>query len=29
VFIREAYLQRREHMINDGVPSDDDSFDDF
>ena len=29
VFIREAYLQRREHMINDGVSSEDDSFDDF
>ena len=29
VFIREAYLQRREHLINDGVPSQDDEFDDF
>lgn len=29
VFMREAYLQRREHMINDGIPSEDDSFDDF
>lgn len=29
IFIREAYLQRREHLINDGAPSDDDDFDDF
>jgi len=29
VFIREAYLQRREHLISDGVPSQDDEFDDF
>jgi len=29
VFIREAYLQRREHLINDGAPSNDDDFDDF
>lgn len=29
VFVREAYLQRREHLINDGVPTDDDGFDDF
>jgi phospholipid-binding lipoprotein MlaA len=29
IFIREAYLQRREHLINDGAPSNDDSFDDF
>jgi phospholipid-binding lipoprotein MlaA len=28
-FIREAYLQRREHLISDGVPSNDDAFDDF
>ncbi|WP_443639912.1 VacJ family lipoprotein [Candidatus Njordibacter sp. Uisw_039] len=29
IFIREAYLQRREHLIKDGIPSDDDGFDDF
>ena len=29
IFLREAYLQRREHLIRDGVPSDDDDFDDF
>lgn len=29
VFMREAYLQRRVHLINDGAPSDDDDFDDF
>jgi len=29
VFIREAYLQRREYLISDGVPSQDDEFDDF
>jgi phospholipid-binding lipoprotein MlaA len=29
IFIREAYLQRREHLINDGAPSNDDAFDDF
>jgi phospholipid-binding lipoprotein MlaA len=29
VFIREAYLQRREYLISDGVPSEDDEFDDF
>lgn len=29
IFIREAYLQRREYMINDGVPSDEDDFDSF
>ena len=28
-FIREAYLQRREHLIKDGAPPDDDDFDDF
>jgi len=29
VFVREAYLQRREYLISDGVPSEDDEFDDF
>mgnify|MGYP006071516591 CR=1 FL=1 len=29
IFIREAYLQRREHLIKDGAPSNDDAFDDF
>lgn len=29
VFVRDAYLQRREYMINDGVPSENDDFDDF
>jgi phospholipid-binding lipoprotein MlaA len=29
IFIREAYLQRREYLIKDGAPSDDDDFDDF
>ena len=29
IFMREAYLQRREHLIRDGVPHDNDDFDDF
>ena len=29
IFMREAYFQRREHMINDGAPSSNDDFDDF
>jgi phospholipid-binding lipoprotein MlaA len=29
IFMREAYLQRREHLIKDGAPGDDDDFDDF
>ena len=29
VFVREAYLQRREYKINDGVLGDDEDFDDF
>lgn len=29
VFVREAYLQRREYMINDGLPSGSEDFEDF